>query len=181
MRHLITMLLLLLFTEVTAQNEVGPDGDKLLVFFLVVILVIVGLVAWDSLKQKKTGKRNYRFFVREKISVTLEKDRRYYPDVLTITVKNTGKTDIDLDKPLLVFDNFWFKRKFRLKGFDNYSFYPLFLESGRSHQLPVNLNRFYQHDRKLKKYPKISVALYNVKGKRLGSTSVFIRKTLIPF
>jgi hypothetical protein len=165
----------------SAQTEIGPDGDKLLIFFLVVLLVIVGLVLWGSQKQKSTTSQKFSFFSREKILVTLGKDRKYYPDLLTLEVKNTGKTDVDLDKPLLVFDNFWFRRKFKLKGYENYSFYPLYLESGKSHKLPVDLNRFYQHDKGLKKYPKVRIIIYNVRGKRLGSTSVFIRQTLIRF
>jgi hypothetical protein len=96
-------------------------------------------------------------------------------------VKNIGNTDIDLDKPLLILDNFWLKRKFRLKGMENRTFYPLFLEKGKTHTLNIDLNRFYMHDKKLKKYPKIVLVLSDVKGKRLGSKSVYLRKTLVKF
>jgi len=43
------------------------------------------------------------------------------------------------------------------------------------------LHRFYSHDKKLKNYPKIKMVLFDVKGKRLGSQSVFIRKTLMKY
>jgi hypothetical protein len=111
----------------------------------------------------------------------LGKDRVYYPDNLQLKIKNTGSSDIDLDRPLLVFDNFWIKRKFRLKGFDNYSFYPLYLERGKTHTLPIDLNRFYTHDKSLKKFPKTKVIVFDVKGRKLGSTSVFLRKTLFKY
>lgn len=105
----------------------------------------------------------------------------YFPDIIKMEVKNSGNIDIDLDKPLLILDNFWLKRKFKLKGMDNRIFYPLFLEKGKTHTLNIDLNRFYLHDKKLKKYPKAIIVLSDVKGKRLGRKSIYLRKTLVKF
>ena len=121
------------------------------------------------------------FFKLRRIQVTLEKDRLYYPDVLTLTVKNTGNVDLDLDKPLLIFDNFWLKRKFKIKGMENYTFYPLYLEKNKTHTLEIYLNRFYSHDKRLKRYPKVKIIISDVKGRRLGKKSIFLRKTLFKF
>lgn len=110
--------------------------------------------------------------------ITLDKDRLYYPDFLVMTVRNTGNTDIDLDRPLLVFSDFWMKRKFRINGTNKYTFYPLYLGVGETHDLRIDLNYFYRYDRKLKKYPKTKIVVFNVKGKRLAEKSVFLRKTL---
>ena len=96
-------------------------------------------------------------------------------------VKNAGNSDIDLGQPLLVFDNFWLKRKFKLKGMENRTFYPLYLEKGKTHTLQIDLTRFYSHDKKLKKFPKAKISVFNVKGKRLKSKSIYLRKTLIKF
>jgi hypothetical protein len=119
--------------------------------------------------------------LREKVKVDLQKDRLYYPDNVKLEVKNTGNTDIDLDMPMLVFDNFWLKRKFRLKGTEGRNFYPLYLEKKKVHELNIDLNHFYSYDKKLIRYPKVKVFVFNVKGKRLGKSAIYIRKTLIRF
>lgn len=166
---------------VFAQNEIGPEGHKLLWILPVVLLVTVAFVVSSKPLRKGSSKTGKSFLSHKRIKVKLEKDALYYPDKLTLTVKNSGSTDIDLDQPLLVFDNFWLKRKFKIKGMDNHKFYPLYLEKGKTHSLEIDLNRFYQHDKKLKKFPKAKVFLSDVKGKKLGRTSIFLRKTLFKF
>ncbi len=162
-----------------ASNEVAPEGNKLIGFLLALLIVIVLLF---SIKKRGGKTKKGRLFQQgNKIKIELEKDRLYYPDSLKLKVTNRGKSDIDLDKPLLVFDNFWLKRKFKIKGIGKYSFYPLYLEKGATHTLEIDITRFYLHDKKLKKYPKIKVKLFDVNGKHLGSKSVYIRKTLIRF
>lgn len=163
-----------------AQNEIGPEGGKL----MWMILVIAVLVLLFFIFRKKNGskpKAKKPLFQQNKVILKLEKDRLYYPSILTLKVKNTGNSDIDLGQPLLVFDNFWLKRKFKLKGMENRTFYPLYLEKGKTHTLQIDLTRFYSHDKKLKKFPKAKVSVFNVKGKRLKSKSIYLRKTLVKF
>ncbi len=160
-----------------AQNEVGPDGDKLvwlLLFFLLPILFL-----GYKFFRKNPGKKKKPFIAYRKVEVSLAKDKKYYPDILTLTVKNTGSKDLDLDKPLLVFSNFWLNRKFRLKGSENRTFYPLYLEAGKTHELDIDLNKFYKHDKSLKKFPKASIKIMDIKGKKLGSKHIYLRKTLL--
>lgn len=175
-RIVFSILLLVVNLAAFAQNEVKPDGDKLL--FLIAFLG-VGIIAFFFFGKKSGVKKP--LFARKKVRVELEKDRLYFPDNIKMKVKNIGNTDIDLDKPLMILDNFWLKRKFRLKGMENRTFYPLYLEKGKTHTLIIDLNRFYMHDKKLKKYPKLILVLTDVKGKRLGSKSVYLRKTLVKF
>ncbi|MDX1285911.1 MAG: hypothetical protein R3182_12900 [Draconibacterium sp.] len=164
-----------------AQNEIGPEGGKLIWVFLIIALAILALILFLRKLLTKNKSSNKPVFKRQKVKVNLDKDSLYYPDYLELTVKNSGNVDVDMDKPLLVFDNFWLKRKFRLKGMDNRSFYPLYLEKGKTHTLKIDLNRFYFHDKSLKKFPKAKIIVYNVKGKNLGSKSVYLRKTLFKF
>ena len=174
--YLLLFILIGSTQKLSAQNEVGPDGDKLFWFLLVILAAIIVFVAI-----RKKGDKKRPLFAREKVKIELEKDRLYYPDYLTLNVKNTGNIDIDLDRPLLVFDNFWLKRKFRLSGTNNRVFYPLYMVKGYNHTLNIDLNHFYSYDRKLRKYPKVKITILNVKGKRLGSISIYLRKTLIKF
>lgn len=163
-----------------AQDEIGPEGGKLLWFLLIPLLVGILFFAFRKKGVKKaTAKKP--FFQNRSVKIQLEKDSLYYPNNLNLTVRNNGNTDIDLDKPLLILDNFWLKRKFKIKGMDNRTFYPLYLEKGKSHTLQIDLTRFYSHDKKLKKFPKAKVSIFDIKGKRLGSKSVYLRKTLVKF
>lgn len=175
-KYFLFFILLGATQKLSAQNVVGPDGDKLIWLLLVVLAAIIVFVVF-----RKKGDKKRPFFAREKIQIELEKDRVYFPDYLILNVKNIGNVDIDLDGPLLVFDNFWRKRKFRLKGTDNRIFYPLYMAKGYTHTLNIDLNHFYSYDKKLKRYPKVKITLFNIKGKRLGSSSIYLRKTLMKF
>ncbi|MCK3683508.1 hypothetical protein [Maribellus sp. YY47] len=182
MKKLLVILLFCGFSSsLFAQNEVGPDGDKLIYIFLVIVALIVGFILTGKSSRKTKDSGGKSLFARQKVSITLEKSAVYFPDRLKLTVKNTGNADVDLAQPLLVFDNFWMKRKFRLKGSNNYHFYPLYLEKGKTHTLDIELLRFYGHDSRLKKYPKAKIYLEDVKGKKLGSRAVFLRKTAFKF
>lgn len=164
-----------------AQNEVGPDGDKLVYIFLGIVALIVGFILTGRSSRKTKDGGGASLFRNGRVRIELEKSALYYPDRLKLTVKNTGKTDIDLAQPLLVFDNFWLKRKFRLKGSNNYHFYPLYLEKGKTHTLDIDLLRFYGHDKRLRKFPKAKIYLEDVKGRKLGNRAVFLRKTVVKF
>ncbi len=182
MKRIFGVLLFSCFSfELFAQNEIGPDGKKLIWVFLIALAAFIFIFLFGSVK-KSTGTSNSGpFFKFRKIKIELTKDRLYYPDYLTMKVKNTGNTDIDLDRPMLIFDNFWLKRNFRIKGMNNRTFYPLYFEKRETHTLEIDLNQFYRHDKRLKRYPKIKIKLYDVKKRRLGSKSIFIRKTLFKF
>ncbi len=182
MRKGVSFLILLMVSKVLlAQNEIGPEGHKLLWIILLLVMFIAAFFLFYRRNGKSKTNSRWPLFVGKGLRIELEKDSLYYPNRLTLKVKNTGNSDIDLDQPLLVFDNFWLKRKFRLKGFENRNFYPLYLEKGKTHKLEIDLNRFYQHDKRLRKFPKTKVIVTNVKGRRLGSRSVYLRKTLLKF
>ena len=175
-RYLLLIITFLSTLKLYAQNEVGPDGKKLVWVFMVLAVSIIFYIIF-----RKKGNKRKPLFAMQRVKIELDKDRLYYPDNLTLNVKNVGNTDIDLDRPLLVFDNFWLKRKFRLKGTENRTFYPLYMVKGYNHTLNIDLNHFYSYDKKLKSYPKVKITIFNVKGRRLGSNSIYLRKTLIKF
>ncbi len=182
MKKVVLLAFLLMSSHLLfAQNEIGPEGHKILWVLIILLVLVLAFIFMAKPFKRNHKKGNKPLFPNRKVSMNLEKDTLYYPDNLSLNIKNTGNTDIDLDQPLLVFDNFWIKRKFKLKGMENRTFYPLFLEKGKTHTLHINLTRFYGHDKRLKKFPKAKVYLADVKGKKLGSKSVFLRKTLFKF
>lgn len=178
MKQVLNILFFLTFSiPVFAQNEIGPEGHKLVWFALV--LGAAGLAVFFG---AKSVKRNFNFksplFKRKKVVVDLKKDRLYYPDFLELNVINTGSLDVDIDTPLLVFSGMWYSRKFKLKGTNSSRFYPLYLTKGQNHTLNIDLNRFYGFDKTLKRLPRVKVVVSDVKGKKLGSRKVLLRKTL---
>lgn len=181
--ELISRFLLTNIQSVFAENIIGPEGHKLIwVVGLIIFLMLLFIISGKS-KPKVTGRKNYNipFLRRKKIKLILKKDRLYYPDFLELTIINTGNTDVDIDNPLLIFSNNWISRKFRLKGINSYNFYPLFLGKGQQHTLNIDLNRFYSHDKSLKRFPKTKIVIYEVHGPKLGSGKVLLRKTLLNF
>lgn len=175
-KYLILLIILVSAQPLFARNEIGPEGSKI-AWILIALLVIVALWLFSGKKRNK----KQPLIIRQRVRIEIEKDRLYFPDELKLTVKNTGNVDIDLDRPLLIFDNFWLKRKFRVKGMENRTFYPLYMIKNYTHTLNIDLNHFYSYDKKLKRYPKVKIIIFNVKGKRLGSNSVYLRKTLVKF
>ena len=166
--------------DVPAAVEVkGPDGIAFLIAMLILLIFPLSYFLLFLFRRNKTKTtRKNPFWPRKKIEVQLSKDRRYYPDNIGIRVRNTGNQDVDLAQPLLIFGNFWSKRKFKLKGTNRYSFYPLLLEPGKVHDLKIDLNHFYRHDKRLKKYPRVTLLFSDVSGKHFAPKSIMLRKTL---
>lgn len=181
MKKVLIILFLLVFREsLYAQNEIGPEGHKLL--WLAGIVLFTGLAIlfiWKRGKKRLNFKKP--FLNRKKVKIQLLKDRLYYPDHIELTITNTGNADVDIDTPMLVFTGLWYSRKFKLKGTNNTSFYPLYLMKGQNHTLNIDLNRFYGFDKTLKRLPRVRIAVSDVSGKRLGSKKVLLRKTLFNF
>lgn len=180
---LIIGLLLTAMQSDLTENVIGPEGHKLIWVAGLIILLMFLFVISAKPKIKGRDKKNYNipFIKRKKIKISIEKDRLYYPDSLELTIINTGNTDVDIDNPLLIFKNNWLARKFRLKGTNSYKFYPLYLSKGEKHTLSIDLNRFYSHDKSLKRFPKIKIVVNEVNGAILASDKVMLRKTLFTF
>lgn len=178
MKQVLAILFLLVFSQqVLAQNETGPEGSTLALLAFLVLLAVIMVILFSK-PRKTSGRFKRPLFRRKRINVELKKDRLYYPDELELIITNTGNTDVDIDTPLLIFSGFWLNRKFKLKGTNNTRLYPLYLIRGQSHTLIIDLNRFYLFDRTLKRLPRATVVVKEVKGKRMGSQRVLLRKTL---
>ncbi|HOY50388.1 MAG TPA: hypothetical protein PLX49_01415, partial [Prolixibacteraceae bacterium] len=106
---------------VSAVNVKGPDGYAL-VTLLAALALPAGLYFFINwLKNRgKTPSGRPKQVQRKKYTVSLEKNKLYYPDYLILRVTNSGNCDVDLDRPLVTFSNIWLKRNFRLKGTDRY-------------------------------------------------------------
>lgn len=181
-RFLLIIIMLTAHPPAFAVNVKGPDTYAIFGILLVpVISVALVYLIFRNKRGKNQGstrKKGSTFFRRRGMTLSLRKNRLYYPDYLIMTVINTRTSDLDIDNPLLIFSNFWIKRKFRLKGTGDHVFYPLLLEAGKKHDLTIDLNHFYRHDKRLKRYPKVTICIRDVSGRFSVSKSTMLRKTL---
>lgn len=179
MKKLFFTLLLIIPLGVLAQNEVAPEGDKLLWFVLILVAIPIVYYFINKLVQKPGGQRGRPVSVSwRKLKIDLLKDRTYRPNVLTLRITNQGRKDIDLEAPVLCFRKVWSKRKFKLKGINRYEIYPLYLEAGKTHELRIDLSVFHSHDRNLKRFYWAKVRVLDTKGKKYSSSYITLRKSL---
>jgi hypothetical protein len=120
-----------------------------------------------------------RFFRQVKLEVRLEKDKPLRPQWLTMTIRNTGKNEADIDAPVLEFRKIWTKRKFKLSGINGNAIYPMFIDSGKTHQLRIETSTFHQYDRSIKSFYWARVFVTDVDGRQWKSNSVKLRKSLV--
>ncbi|MGQ7868255.1 hypothetical protein [Sunxiuqinia sp. sy24] len=179
MKKLLFIWLLLIPAGVFAQNEVHPEGYKLLWFFLILVAIPILYYFIRKLLPKSVNTKGKPVSVsRRQLKIDLLKDRKYCPNVLTLRVENKSKKDIDLEAPVLSFRKLWSKRNFKLKGINRYEIYPLFLEAGKTHELRIDLSVFFNHDRKLKRFFRAKIRLQDTKGKSYSSSSIILRRSL---
>lgn len=179
MKKLLLFFSLVVPAKVFSQNEVQPDGDKLLwVIVALICLPIVYYLIRFRLFPKKNIKGRPVSVSSRKLKVELEKNRRYRPSVLTLKISNNSRKDIDLQAPVLMFRKLWSKRKFKLKGIDRYEIYPLYLEAGKAHELRIDLSVFYNYDKKLRRFYWTKIRVADTKGKAYTSRYVTMRKSL---
>ena len=163
-------------------NETDPEKLQLIriiAVLLTILIVIIGWEAWNfSLKIKNSG-GFFRFLKKVKLEVVLEKDRLFRPQVLTITITNTGKYEADLDAPILEFRKIWTKRKFKLNGIKGQQVFPLFLNPGITHQIRVETVTFHQYDREIKSFYWARIYVSDIDGRKWKSNRVKLCKSLV--
>ncbi|MDX9883756.1 MAG: hypothetical protein RBS73_16970 [Prolixibacteraceae bacterium] len=180
MKILTLLIFVLIPSVVLAQKQVGPEGYKLF-WIAAFILLFVAVKMLSSFIRSKKGfkpRSPKSWFKRKRLEVELTKDRLVRPKVLTLKVKNTGARYVDIEAPVLVFRKLWSIRKFRLKKVKNEEIYPLYLEVGKTFTLTIELSRFFEHDRKLKRFYWGRVILEDVDGRRFKTKYVSLRKSL---
>ena len=168
---------LLFLTEVSANFE----KETLLQVILILGFLLILLVSYEvSRILKSKGKGTFwRPFWRLRLDVYLDKDRAFHPQVLTMTIKNSGKREVEIEAPVLEFRKVWSKRKFKLSGTNGNYNYPAFINPGDKHQLFIETARFHQYDNEIKSYYFARIYVNDVEGRRWRSNDVKLRKSLI--
>lgn len=158
----------------------GFEKKTLLWISIVLSIPYLLLLAVYLFRKVKDGRpyKLSRFLKRVKLVVHLEKDKPLRPQVLTMTIRNTGKHEADIDAPVLEFRKLWTKRKFKLSGKNGQHIYPMFISPGNSHQLHIETGTFHQYDRAIKSFYFAQIRVTDVDGRKWKSNKVTLRKSL---
>ena len=162
-------------------SETDPEKLQLIRtidFLLVILLLIVGWEFWKFFQKRKKGSF-FGWLKRVNLEVVLEKDRIFHPNVLTMTIRNIGKNEVDMNAPVLKFRKIWTKRKFKLNGVSGQPIYPMYIDSGKTHQLRLETATFHQYDRSIKSFYWACIYVSDVEGRRWKSNKVKLRRSLV--
>ncbi len=178
MKQTIFLIVLIIPMMAFSQNEVNPDGYKLLLILLILLLIPFVIFLFRRIFKKKVKQKPTAKFYWKKLKVSLGKDKKYRPGNLFLKIENVSRKDVDIEAPVLFFRKLWSKRKFKLKGINRQEIYPLYLEKGKTHELQIDLSVFHQHDRKLKRFYWAKIKLKDTKGTTYSSKYISLRKSL---
>lgn len=159
----------------------GVEKETLVRIIIVLSILLIAVLGYEILRFMPSGKpfRFSRLFKKVQLEITLEKDRVYRPTVLTMTIRNTGKNEADIDAPVLEYRKIWTKRKFKLNGISGNTIYPMFIEPGNAHQLRIETISFHQYDREIKSYYWARILVSDAEGRKWKSNKVKLRKSFV--
>ncbi|MBC8004230.1 MAG: hypothetical protein H7X84_02060 [Verrucomicrobia bacterium] len=164
-------------------NETDPEKLQLLriiSILAIILLFFIGREAWKFFRKANYYRGFFKQLIKKiDLDITLEKDRAYRPQVLTMTIRNTGKHDADLNAPVIEFRKIWTKRRFKVNGIKGQQIYPLFLYSGNAHQLDIETATFHQYDRSIKGFYWARIYVSDIEGRKWKSNKVKLRKSLV--
>jgi len=159
----------------------GVEKETLVWIIIVLALLLCAVLGFELQRflRRKKPKGFFNFFRTVKLDVVLEKDRLFRPQVLTMTIRNIGKNEADIDAPVLEFRKIWTTRKFKLNGVNGRQIYPMYIGSGKTHQLSIETSTFHQYDREVKTYYWARILVSDVEGRKWKSNKVKLRKSLV--
>lgn len=108
--------------------------------------------------------------------IILDKSRRLNPSKIGMTVVNTGTKDIDLNAPVITFKRWFSKRKFRVLRVEHSEIYPVLLEPGKSSDLVISLDQFYESVPELQLACRMNIEMKDRRsGKRFKSHTIRLK------
>jgi hypothetical protein len=164
-----------------SQLAEGVEKETLVRIIIVLSILLIAVLGYEILRFMPSGKpfRFSRFFRKVKLKITLEKDRVFRPQVLTMTIRNIGKNEADIDAPVLEYRKIWTKRRFKLNGISGNTIYPMFIEPGKAHQLRIETISFHQYDREIKSFYWARIFVSDAEGRKWISNKVKLRKSWV--
>lgn len=150
-------------------ETVGPEGYKLL-WLVLLLFLIAALVLLRKRVIRLSGNKQL-------LILQVETNKIYHPTTIFFKVENRGKQALDLEQPVIRFKNMLKDKAFKIKGVNASSIYPLYLEAGKSHELVVALQPFYDHAPGLKKFHRVRIEISH-QGKTIKSSYLLLQPGL---
>jgi len=175
------LLIKLSLQSIVSKLSEGFEKETLVWIILILavpFLVVLLLIIYRMVKNSGPFKIS-RFLKIVKLEIELEKDKPLRPQVLTMTIRNTGKNEADINSPVIEFRKIWSVRKFKLNGISGNQIYPMFIDVGKAHQLRIETSTFHNYDRSIRKYYWARIFVSDVDGRKWKSNKVKLRKSLV--
>lgn len=175
------LLLNLSLADSISQIASGVEKETLIEIIIILIILLLAVLGYEIQRiSRNTNLFGFsRFFRKVQLVITLEKDRLFRPHVLTMTIRNIGKNEADIVAPVLEFKKIWTRRKFKLIGISGQPIYPMYIDTGKTHQLKIETSTFHLYDRSIKSFYWARVYVSDVEGRKWRSNKVKLRKSLV--
>src|SRR5665647_656686 len=160
--------------------DVSPFVLTLLKWSLITIIMIVGLFVLNRTRTFAKGRNGKKLsFNKRKVpyaaEIILDKSQKFNPEIIGMTVTNTGTKDIDLSAPVITFKRWFSKRKFRVLKVEYAEIYPLLLEPGKAYVLDISLDQFYKAVPELQLACRMSIEMKDRNGMRFKSQTIRLK------
>jgi hypothetical protein len=181
---MIKVYFLLLFSSpilFLSEYPSGVDKETLVLIIIALSILLLAVIGFELLRFLRNRNSGFLsiFFRKVQLKVSVEKDRLFYPKVLTMTIRNTGNRPVDISAPVLEYRKIWSKRRFKLNGVSGQQIYPLLLDPGKVHRLPIETVTFHQYDAEIKSYYWARIYVSDVEGRKWKSNDVKLRKSFV--
>jgi hypothetical protein len=149
---------------------------------LALIIFLFGSLAFYFIKRriyrKGTPGRKLTFnerLLRGRIEITLSGNRSLNPSYILMTVRNTGKREVDLEAPVLIFKRWRSRRKFRVLSVEHAEIYPMFMDPGQESALNISLEQFYLNVPELRRACRLGVEMKDDTGRKFKSRTIRLK------
>jgi hypothetical protein len=149
---------------------------------LIAIVILIGTIVLYFLLERYyrrgTPGRKRSFgerLLRRKVEIILSGNRPVKPSHVLMTVRNTGRREVDLLAPVLVFKRWRSKRMFRILTVKESEIYPMFMDPGQESVVNISLGQFYQSVPELKRACRLSVEMKDDTGKKYKSRTIRLK------
>jgi hypothetical protein len=149
---------------------------------LIVVIVLLACLAFyflvARLYRKGTPGRKRSFgekLRRGKVEITLSGNRPIKPSHVLMTVRNTGRREVDLQAPVLIFKRWRSRRRFRILTVKESEIYPMFMDPGQESVVNISLNQFYQSVPELRNACRLSVEMNDDTGRKYRSSTIRLK------
>lgn len=166
--------------SILAMMELSPFVLILLKWSLIILVLVIGFFVFNRTRTfaKGTSGKKMSFRKRSKsydAEISLNKNRRFNPSNIEMTVTNTGTKEIDLHAPVIIFRRWFTKRKFRVLKVEYSEIYPILIAPGKASVLAISLEQFYETVPELQLACRMSVEMKDLNGDRFKSQTIRLK------